>query len=164
MEKFNYFRLITNRIIKAQENIKEPGDITIVIDHSKETRGNIYVSNCDPKKGKKFPRIQSEMMTEIFKQLIIEYGAAITEIELMVPRRNRLDRKLFVPVLFGVNYININSNGEGKFLARSKEYAKQYIPATPDMGFPFSYKLITQVAIDLKHLENIWITNQEKKK
>lgn len=162
MEKFNYFQLIMESISRARKNIEEPGSIELVIAHSKETRGKIYVSNCDPKKGKKFPWAQSEMMVEIFEQLIIDYGTAITEIELMVPRRNRWDKKKFTPVLFGVSHIEIKPTGEGRFRARSKEHAKQYIAPNPDLSFPFSYKLVTQVFIDLKHLENIWITRQER--
>lgn len=158
-----------NGIRKAQENIEEPGIIELVIAHYQKTKGKIYVSNCDPQKGKKSPWNQSEMMSEIFKQLILDYGSSISEIELMVPRRNRFDKKMFVPVLFDVNHIYIKPTGEGRFLAGSREHARQYIPAqylfaNPDMGFPFSYKMITKVVIDLKHLENIWITSQEKNK
>lgn len=166
MKKFNYFQMITDSVLKAQTNIEEPGSVTLVIAHSKETRGKIYVSNCDLQKGKKFPWNQSEMMTEIFKQLILDYGSAITEVELMIPRRNRWDKQKFTPVLFGVSHIEIKPTGEGKFLARSKEHTKQYIAPNPDpeISFPFSYKMVTQVFIDLKYLENIWIIRQEKVK
>lgn len=164
MKKFNYFRMITDSVHKAQENIEEPGSVYLVIAHSKETKGKIYVSNCDPKKEKKLHWNQSEIMAEIFKQLIKSYGSSISEIELMVPRRNHWNKKKFIPVLFDISSIDIKPTGEGKFLTRSKGYTKQYITADSNMNFPFSYKMITKVVIDLKYLENIWIGLNERAK
>lgn len=156
--------MITDSIHRAQENIEEPGIINLSIACSKEAKGTVYISNYDPEKGKKLRWNQSEMMAEIFKQLIQSYGSSISEIELMVPRKNHWNKKKFMPVLFDVSSIDIKPTGEGKFLTRSKGYTKQYITPDSNMNFPFSYKMVTQITIDLQFLENIWIIHQEKAK
>jgi len=112
------------------------------------------------KNRKRFLENPSKLMAEIFKQLILDYGSSIVEIEIMIPRNNPKERKNFYPAVLGVNYTNIKHNGEGKFLAKSRGAARQHIQANKDGGFPFNYRMITQIAINLEHMKNNWIIRE----
>jgi hypothetical protein len=141
---------------KAQEKFEEPGNICFLITCLPENKGLTYVSNFDLKNRKKFLENPSRLMSEIFKQLIIDFGSSIVEIEIMISKNNSGEKKNFYPAVLELNYININKNGEGKFLAKSKVTAKRYIQANKDASFPFDYRMITQVAIDLEQMKDNW--------
>jgi len=149
-----------NSVNKAQEKFEEPGNICFLIACLPENKELVYVSNLDFKNRKKFLENPSKLTAEIFKQLILDYGSSIVEIGIMIPKNNLREKKIFYPAILGVNFININCNGEGNFLAKSRRAAKQHIQANKDGDFSFDYRMITQVAINLKTMKDNWIISK----
>jgi hypothetical protein len=157
---FNYFKLISDEIMKAQEEkLYELKDLNLNI---YKTGGEVYILNNN-KDNRKLGLRQRlpKLMAVIFKRLILKYGAAITNVEMIVPKKILKMFVIYVPITFKVGQVRINSSGEGKLYVGSKKFAHNHLVANFDGTFPFKHSRVTGISINLKAMEdNYKISNE----